>query len=119
MKIRTLWGFEGDPVKLGVALARIHAGEVLEDVDDEYAYGLIGKGLAVQVTDGAAPKETKPATAAEKKAAAEKAAADKAAAEKAEQERLKEQAAQEEADRLEAEEKAKKEAEDKAKKEAS
>jgi len=114
MKIRTLWGFEGDPAKLGVALARIHAGEVLEDVEDEYAYGLIGKGLAVQVTDGAAPKETKPAMAAEKKAAAEK-----AAAEKAEQERLKEQAEKEEADRLEAEEKAKKEAEDKAKKEAS
>lgn len=114
MKIRTLWGFEGDPVKLGVALARIHAGEVLEDVEDEYAYGLIGKGLAVQVTDGAAPKETKPASAAEKKAAAEK-----AAAEKAEQDRLKEQAEKDEADRLEAEEKAKKEAEDKAKKEAS
>ena len=105
MKIRTLWGFEGDPAKLGVALARIHAGEVLEDVEDEYAYGLIGKGLAVQVTDGAAPKETKPAMAAEKKAAAEK-----AAAEKAEQERLKEQAEKDEADRLEAEEKAKKEA---------
>jgi topoisomerase IA-like protein len=109
MKIRTLWGFEGDPVKLGVALARIHAGEVLEDVDDEYAHGLIGKGLAVQVADSAAPKETKPATAAEKKAAADKAAADKAA-EKTEQERLKEQAEKEEADRLEAEEKAKKEA---------
>lgn len=110
MKIRTLWGFEGDPTKLGVAFARIRAGEGLEDVEDEYAHGLIGKGLAVQVTDGAAPKETKPATAAEKKAAAEKAAAEKAAAEKAEQERLKEQAEKDEADRLEAEEKAKKEA---------
>lgn len=96
MKIRTLWGFEGDPAKLGVAFARIHAGEILEDVDEEYAHGLIGKGLAVQVTDGAAPKETKPATAAEKKAAAERAAAEKAE--------------KEEAERLEAEEKAKKEA---------
>ena len=105
MKIRTLWGFEGDSSKLGVVSARIRAGEVLEDVEDEYAHGLIGKGLAVKVTDGAAPKESKPASAAEKKAAA-----DKAAAEKAEQERLKAEAEKEESARREAEEKAKKEA---------
>lgn len=83
MKIRTLWGFEGNAAKLGTASDQVRAGVTLESVEDEYAHVLIGKGLAAAVTDGAAPKENKQANAAEKKAAAEKAAAEKAEAEKA------------------------------------
>ncbi|MCF7537586.1 hypothetical protein [Pseudomonas petrae] len=83
MKIRTLWGFEGNAAKLGTASDQVRAGVTLESVEDEYAHVLIGKGLAVSVTDGAGPKENKQASAAEKKAAAEKAAAEKAEAEKA------------------------------------
>lgn len=83
MKIRTLWGFEGCAAKLGFVSDQVRAGVTLENVDDEYAHVLIGKGLAVAVSDGAAPKENKQAVAAEKKAAAEKAAAEKEAAEKA------------------------------------
>jgi hypothetical protein len=82
MKIRTLWGFEGDASKLGAQSGRIRAGETFDDVDKDYAHGLIGNGLAIEVDASAAPKETKPAAAAEKKAAADKAAADKAAADK-------------------------------------
>ncbi|MCF7558903.1 hypothetical protein [Pseudomonas petrae] len=83
MKIRTLWGFEGNAAKLGTASDQVRAGVTLESVEDEYAHVLIGKGLAVSVTEGAGPKENKQASAAEKKAAAEKAAAEKAEAEKA------------------------------------
>lgn len=68
MKIRTLWGFEGDAAKLGADSDRIRAGVVFEEADDEYAHVLIGKGLAVEAADGASPKENKQATAAEKKA---------------------------------------------------
>lgn len=73
MKIRTLWGFEGDASKLGAESSRIRAGETFDDVDKDYAHGLIGNGLAIEVDANAAPKETKPASAAEKKAAADKA----------------------------------------------
>jgi len=88
MKIRTLWGFEGNSAKLGTASDQVRAGVTLESVEDEYAHVLIGKGLAVAVADGAAPKENKQTSAAEKKAAADKAAAEKAAADKAEADRL-------------------------------
>lgn len=73
MKIQTLWGFEGDASKLGAESGRVRAGETFENVDDDYGHGLIGKGLAIEVDASAAPKETKPASAAEKKAAADKA----------------------------------------------
>lgn len=81
MKIRTLWGFEGNAAKLGTDSDRVRAGVVFDEADDEYAHVLIGKGLAVEV-GGSAPKENKQVSAAEKKAAAEKAAAEKAQAEK-------------------------------------
>jgi hypothetical protein len=68
MKIRTLWGFEGNAAKLGAESDRIRAGVVFEEADEEYAHVLIGKGLAVEEADGALPKENKQATAAEKKA---------------------------------------------------
>lgn len=64
MKIKAKWGFVGDPPKLKADSARVRAGQVLEDVDDEYAHVLIGKGLAEEF-DGKAqakPKETKPTT---------------------------------------------------------
>jgi topoisomerase IA-like protein len=83
MKIRTLWGFEGNAAKLGTASDQVRAGVTLESVEDEYAHVLIGKGLAVAVNDGAVPKENKQANAAEKKVAAEKAAAEKTEADKA------------------------------------
>lgn len=88
MKIRTLWGFEGNAVKLDTASDQVRAGVTLENVENEYAHVLIGKGLAVAVSDGASPKENKQLTAAEKKAAAEKAAAEKAEAEKAAAEKV-------------------------------
>lgn len=60
MKIKAKWGFIGDAVKLGAESAKVKAGQEFEDVDDEYAHILIGKGLAEEVTDKAKPKETKP-----------------------------------------------------------
>lgn len=110
MKIKALWGFVGNVALLGegVESSKVTRGQVFEDADDEYAHTLIGKQLAVEVgSDGKSkilkPKETKPATPAEKKAAAEKAAAEDEAnrleAERLEAERL-------EAERLEAEQKA-------------
>ncbi|GEM_PF-728689 len=84
MKIKAQWGFIGNARLLGVASAKVVAGQVIEDVDDEYAHTLIGKGLAQQVVDEAspksktaaqrtnkpaAPKETKPAVPTETKPA--------------------------------------------------
>lgn len=88
MKIKILWGFVGNGALLGATSNKIKANEIFEEADDEYAYTLIGKGLAVEVdANGKArapkPKETKPAAPKEDKAAADKAAADKAAADKA------------------------------------
>ncbi|HBS54559.1 MAG TPA: hypothetical protein DEA38_02355 [Stenotrophomonas sp.] len=65
MKIKVLWGFCGDVEKLGPdtngdSRSPTRAGQVFENVEDEYAYTLIGKGL-VQQFDGAAPAATKPA----------------------------------------------------------
>lgn len=61
MKIKAKWGFVGDAVKLGAESAKVRAGQVFEDVDDEYAHVLIGKGLAEEVTEKAKPKEAKQA----------------------------------------------------------
>lgn len=76
MKIKAKWGFIGNARLLGVASSKVVAGQVFDDVDDEYAHTLIGKGLAQPAVDEApakpkpaaprtnkpaAPKETKPA----------------------------------------------------------
>ncbi len=61
MKIKALWGFVGDAKKLGAEAAQVRAGQVFEEVDDEYAHVLIGKGLAAEVGEQTTPKETKPA----------------------------------------------------------
>jgi len=71
MKIKAQWGFIGIAHLLGVASAKVVAGQVLEDVDDEYAHILIGKGLAQQVADEAPPK-SKPAAQRTNKPAAPK-----------------------------------------------
>ncbi|WP_054902590.1 hypothetical protein [Pseudomonas sp. NBRC 111131] len=88
MKIKILWGFVGNGALLGATSNKVKAGETFDDADDEYAYTLIGKGLAVELDANgkprlAKPKETKPAASKEDKSAADKAAAEKAAAEKA------------------------------------
>lgn len=117
MKIKAKWGFVGNADLLKADSPKVKRGQVFEDADDEYAYTLIGKGLAEEVgaigkSKSAKPNETKPSTPAEKKAEAERLQAEKAEAErleaeKAEAERLAAEKA--EAERLEAEEKAKKE----------
>lgn len=68
MKIKALWGFRGDAPKLNSPSADVKAGDVLPDVDPEYGHALVGKGLVVQLHEGAAPKETKPAQPSESKA---------------------------------------------------
>ena len=60
MKIKALWGFRGDAPKLKSLSADVKAGDVFPDVEPEYGHALVGKGLAVQIHEGAAPKETKP-----------------------------------------------------------
>lgn len=65
MKIKILWGFVGNGALLGADSNKVKAGSTFDEVDDEYAHTLIGKGLAVEVdADGKAktvkPKETKP-----------------------------------------------------------
>ena len=57
MKVKVLWGFEGDPDKVKVNNGRVSAGEIIELDDEEYGHRLIGKGLAAD--DGAAPKANK------------------------------------------------------------
>jgi hypothetical protein len=78
MKIKAKWGFIGDAEKLKAESSRVKAGQVFEDVDDEYAHTLIGKGL-VEEFDGdskpkgrkaAAPKSGGSAASSENKAAA-------------------------------------------------
>ncbi|SEO42834.1 hypothetical protein [Pseudomonas sp. Snoq117.2] len=63
MKILILWGFEGNAELLKADTSRIRAGQTFDDVDEEYAHQLIGKGLAEEVGESkqAAPKTTKPA----------------------------------------------------------
>lgn len=58
MKIKVLWGFEGDPEKVKVQSGRVSAGQVLDLEDEEYGHQLVGKGLAA-LDDGAAPKGNK------------------------------------------------------------
>lgn len=54
MKIKAMWGFRGDPVKLGKGNGRVRAGEVFDDVDPEYGHALIGNRLVEEVEDGKA-----------------------------------------------------------------
>lgn len=68
MKIKAEWGFRGDAPKLNAESADVKAGDVFDDVDPEYGHALVGKGLVVQVHEGAAPQETKPAKPSELKA---------------------------------------------------
>ncbi|WP_407733037.1 hypothetical protein [Pseudomonas citronellolis] len=67
MKIKAKWGFIGDAARLGAESAKVKAGQVFENADDEYAHVLLGKGLAEEVTDKVKPKESKPAAAKEAK----------------------------------------------------
>lgn len=65
MKIKILWGFVGNGALLGADSNKIKANVTFEEVDDEYAHTLIGKGLAVEIDANgkprmAKPKETKP-----------------------------------------------------------
>lgn len=60
MKVKVLWGFEGDPDKVKVNNGRVSAGEVIDLDDEEYAHRLIGKGLAA-LDDGTGPKANKQA----------------------------------------------------------
>jgi hypothetical protein len=59
MKVKILWGFEGDPEKVKVQNGRVSAGQVLDLEDEEYAHQLIGKGLATLDEEDAAPKSNK------------------------------------------------------------
>lgn len=59
MKVKVLWGFEGDPDKVKVNNGRVSAGEVLDLEDEEYAHRLIGKGL-VALDEAKANKQSKP-----------------------------------------------------------
>ena len=61
MKIKAKWGVVGDASKLKSNSTKVRAGQVFDDVDDEYAHILLGKGLAEEVIDKAKPKESKPA----------------------------------------------------------
>lgn len=65
MKIKALWGFVGNAILLNADSTSVKAGQVFDDVDDEYAHTLIGKGLAEEVdaddkTKVNKPKESKP-----------------------------------------------------------
>lgn len=59
MELKALWGFEGDPEKLGTASGRIQAGQVIDVEDEELAGILIGKGL-VERTKASEKKSAKP-----------------------------------------------------------
>lgn len=65
MKIKAIWGFHGDPVKLGAESSRVVRGQVFDKADEEYGHILVGKGLVEEVgaSEGkpSAPKTTKPA----------------------------------------------------------
>lgn len=60
MKIKILWGFVGNGALLGGTSNKVKAGQTFDDADDEYAYTLIGKGLAEEVGDDGKPKAAKP-----------------------------------------------------------
>ncbi|MEX2902496.1 hypothetical protein AB3967_14285 [Pseudomonas rhodesiae] len=64
MKIKAVWGFVGNAALLGAESSSVKAGQVFDEVDDEYAHTLIGKGLAEEVdadgkTKATAPKQSK------------------------------------------------------------
>lgn len=52
MKIKALWGFRGDPAKLGKGDGRVRAGEIFDDVNPEYGHTLVGKGLVEELDGG-------------------------------------------------------------------
>ena len=86
MKIKAKWGFVGDAKKLGADSARVTAGQVFPDVDEEYGHTLIGKGLVEEVAakskkDMKADAEAKAKADAEAKAKADAEAKAKADAE--------------------------------------
>lgn len=60
MKIKALWGFVGNAALLGAESASVKAGQEFDEVDDEYAHTLIGKGLAVELEADGKPKTAKP-----------------------------------------------------------
>ncbi len=83
MNIKALWGFVGNAELLGADSPKVKSGQEFQNVDEEYAHVLLGKGLAVELDANgnpkvAKPKNTKPTAPEENKAAAEKAAAEKA-----------------------------------------
>lgn len=67
MKAKAKWGFIGDAKKLGVDSAKVVAGQVFENVEDEYGYALIGKGLIEESPETAKPKSNKQALPSENK----------------------------------------------------
>ncbi|MGF6669134.1 hypothetical protein [Pseudomonas monsensis] len=87
MNIKALWGFVGNAELLGADSPKVKSGQEFQNVDEEYAHVLLGKGLAVELDANGKPN-TKPAVPDENKAMAEKAAADKAAEEKAAAEKV-------------------------------
>ncbi|MEG0242931.1 MAG: hypothetical protein RR726_10845 [Pseudomonas sp.] len=65
MKIKAVWGFVGNATLLGAESSSVKAGQVFDEVGDEYAHTLIGKGLVEEVGDDnkskvAKPKDAKP-----------------------------------------------------------
>ncbi|MBX7274611.1 hypothetical protein K2E96_01960 [Pseudomonas sp. ERGC3:05] len=58
MKVKVLWGFEGDPEKVKTQSGRVSAGQTLDLEDEEYGHQLVGKGL-VELEGAAGPKGTK------------------------------------------------------------
>ncbi|PYD92643.1 hypothetical protein DNF23_10920 [Pseudomonas syringae pv. pisi] len=60
MKIKAVWGFVGNAALLGTDSTSVKAGESFDEVDDEYAHVLIGKGLVVEVDADGKPKIQKP-----------------------------------------------------------
>lgn len=57
MKIKAMWGFIGNAMKLNADSNQVKAGQTF-DADAEYANLLIGKGLVVAV-DGSGPAQDK------------------------------------------------------------
>ena len=60
MKIKALWGFTGNADLLKAESPKVKRGQVFDDAEDEYAYTLIGKGLAEEIGADGKPKVTKP-----------------------------------------------------------
>lgn len=59
MKIKVVWGFLGDPSQLQGEGGRVRAGDIIDNVGNEYAHALIGKGLAVAIEDDPGETEAK------------------------------------------------------------